>query len=186
MKFKNTQTSFGLITIMIHWIMALIIVGLFILGKYMLDLDYYDAYYQTAPWWHKSFGLLVFILLLFRILWKLRNPKVQPLQSYKPYEIKLAQLIQLSMYLILLICCISGMIISTTKEAVLSFFGLFDVPTLYTVGKEQVIFIEQVHEYSTLTLIVLASLHMLAAFKHHFLDKDGTLTRILTTKEKTQ
>lgn len=185
MKFKNTEEGFGLVTIVIHWVMALFIIGLFILGKYMLDLDYYDAYYQIAPWWHKSFGLLVFLLLLYRIIWKLVNPKVKPLESYKTYEIRLAKLIQLSMYLVLLICCISGIIISTTKEAILTFFGLFDVPTLFIVGKEQVIIIEQVHEYSTLTLIVLASLHMLAALKHHFLDKDLTLTRILTTKEKT-
>jgi cytochrome b561 len=185
MKFKNTEKNFGLVTIMIHWVMAFIIIGLFILGKYMLDLDYYDAYYQIAPWWHKSFGLLIFLLLLCRIIWKLVNPKVEPLQSYKNYEIKLAKIIQLSMYLVLLICCISGIIISTTKEAILSFFGFFDIPTLFTVGKELVIIIEEVHEYSTLTLIVLASLHMLAALKHHFLDKDLTLTRILTTKEKT-
>jgi cytochrome b561 len=186
MKFKNTENSFGLVTIIIHWVMALKIIGLFILGKYMLGLDYYDAYYQIAPWWHKSFGLLVFLLLLYRIIWKLTNSKVKPLPSYKAYEIKLAKLIQLSMYLVLLICCISGIIISTTKEATLTFFGLFDVPTLLSVGKEQVIIIEQVHEYSTLTLIVLASLHMLAALKHHFFDKDLTLRRILTTKEKIQ
>lgn len=179
MNYKNTDNNFGLVTILIHWVMALLIIGLFILGKYMLDLDYYDAYYQIAPWWHKSFGLLVFLLLLYRIVWKLINPKVKPLQSYKTYEIKLATFIQLSMYLVLLICCISGMIISTTKEATLSFFGLLDVPTLFTVGKEQVMIIEKIHEYSTLTLIILASLHMLAALKHHFLDKDLTLTRIL-------
>ena len=63
-QYKNSEQNFGLITILIHWLMALLIIGLFILGKYMLSLDYYDPFYHTGPWWHKSIGLVVLFLLI--------------------------------------------------------------------------------------------------------------------------
>ncbi len=181
MNYLNSEKQFGLVTIVIHWLMALLIVGLFILGKYMLSLDYYDPFYHQGPWWHKSFGLLVAFLLAFRIIWKLKNKKVQPLSSYKKYEIKLAKLVQLLLYISLIVCCISGFLISTAEDASIEFFNLFEVSALIAKGKQQAQLAGDIHYYSTYALIILTSLHMLAALKHHFLDKDITLTRILRT-----
>ena len=73
MQLTNTNNNFGLITIMIHWIMAVLIVGLFILGTIMVDLDYYDPNYHVFPWWHKSFGLIITFMFVFRLIWKWKN-----------------------------------------------------------------------------------------------------------------
>ena len=177
----NTENSFGLITIAIHWIMALFIIGLFIIGKYMVSLDYYDPFYHTGPWWHKSFGLVIGFMLVYRIIWKIQNPTVKPFDSYKKYEISLAKLIQTLLYIILIVCCISGVMISTAEGAGISFFDLFEIPALIAMGKSQAELAGETHYYATYTLIILAGLHMLAALKHHFLDKDITLLRILRT-----
>ena len=187
MQYKNTENSFGLVTILIHWLMALFIIGLFVIGKYMLSLDYYDSFYHTGPWWHKSFGLLVAFLLVYRIVWKLKNPSVKPLDSYKKYEISLAKLVQILLYISLIVCCISGVMISTAEGTGISFFNLFEIPAFIAKGKAQAELAGEIHYYATYTLIILAGLHMLAALKHHFLDKDKTLTRIIRTnlKEKT-
>ena len=181
MNIKNSSNGFGLMTILIHWVMALTIIALFIVGKYMVDLDYYDAYYHIAPWWHKSFGLLIASLLVFRIIWRMTNSKVNELESYKPIEVKSAKIMQYLLYLLILICCISGYMISTAEDAGVSFFDWFDIPAVVSNGEQQADFAGEIHEYSTLALIVLAGLHALAALKHHFMNKDKTLIRIFKT-----
>ena len=185
MKIRNTEDSFGLVTILIHWIMAIIIIGLFVLGKYMMDLDYYDSNYHDAPWWHKSFVLLVAILFLLRLLWRLNNTAVKHVLSSKKYEIKLAKTMQTSLYILIFTCCISGVLISTAEDAGISFFDWFKLPAFISQGKQQAELAGEIHEYTTFALIVLAVFHALAALKHHFLDKDKTLIRILTTRGKT-
>ncbi|MBL4659422.1 MAG: cytochrome b/b6 domain-containing protein [Alcanivoracaceae bacterium] len=182
MKIYNTKENFGLITILIHWIMAIIIIGLFILGKYMLSLDYYDSFYHIGPWWHKSFGLLILFLLILRLIWKTTNPKVKPLPNNKLHEIKLAKTMQYLLYILMIICCMSGVLISTAEDAGVSFFDILELPAFIANGESQAELAGEIHEYSTLALILLAALHLLAAFKHHFIDKDKTLLRILTTK----
>jgi cytochrome b561 len=162
--------------------MAIIIVSLFILGKYMVGLDYYDNYYHIAPWWHKSFGLLIAMLLIFRLIWRNTNPKVHTLISHKTYEIKLAKVMQLLLYLLIIICCTSGILISSAEGADIRFFDLFKLPALLSMGGEQTEIAEEIHEFATTALIVVTSLHMLAAIKHHFINKDRTLIRILTSK----
>jgi len=73
MLFKNTTASYGVISILLHWIMAILVIGLFLSGQYMVELDYYDSWYQLAPWWHKNIGFSVFVLLLIRYVWRLSN-----------------------------------------------------------------------------------------------------------------
>lgn len=186
MHYKNTEQNFGLISILIHWVMALFIIGLFVIGKYMLSLDYYDPFYHSGPWWHKSFGLLVALLLVYRIIWKFKSSSVKPLETYKKYEITLAKLVQTLLYISLVVCCISGVMISTAKGAGISFFDLFEIPALIAKGKPQLELAGKIHYFATYTLIILASLHMLAALKHHFLDKDITLLRMLRTNPKSE
>ena len=69
----DKNKNYGITAILLHWIMAVLVVGLFFLGEYMVDLDYYDGWYQLAPWWHKSIGLFVFLLLAFRLGYRLVN-----------------------------------------------------------------------------------------------------------------
>lgn len=185
MRIKDSKNNFGITTIFIHWFMAIIVIGLFVLGTYMMSLDYYDPFYYTGPWWHKSFGLLAAFLLISRIVWRVINPKINPIASKKNYEIKLALNMQYALYILMIVCCISGYMISTAEDAGVGFFDMFEVPALISLGKPQADLAGQVHEYSTLALIILVSFHMLAALKHHFIDKDKTLIRILTTRGTT-
>ena len=182
MKLHSTNNQFGLIAILLHWIMAIVIIGLFILGKYMIDLDYYDSYYHIAPWWHKSLGLTLLFLLIVRLLWKLYSPKVLPISSHTGLEVKLATSMKFLLYIFMFTCCISGYLISTAEDAGISFFDWFDVPALISLGEAQSKLAGDIHEYSTTILIVLAGLHLMAALKHHFINKDKTLIKILNIK----
>jgi len=184
MQIYNTKNNYGLVSILLHWVMAIIIIGLFVLGTIMHDLDYYDPNYHVFPWWHKSFGLVIAFMLILRLIWKWRNPKVKEISSIKPIELKLSILVHILLYILILVSCISGVMISTAEGAGIDFFGWFEVPAVFANGESQAELAGEIHETSTLALIILASLHLLAALKHHFFDKDKTLKRMLSTKFK--
>lgn len=177
---KNSTQSFGLISKLLHWSMAILLTGLFSVGLYMTELDYYDPLYHSLPWWHKSFGLLTMLLLLLRFIWKFTNPEPQPLNSHQKWEISLAHLIQKAFYLLILFIGITGYLISTAKGKGIEFFNWFDVPAITSeLEEERADFIGETHEFFAILLTTLVVLHALAALKHHFIDKDETLKRMI-------
>ena len=180
MQFKNTQESFGFVSKLLHWLMAVLIVGLFGVGLYMTELEYYDSLYHTLPWWHKSIGLSVIFFLIFRLIWKMVNPAPQAILSHKKWEVFLAHLLQKLFYGLILLIGISGYFISTAKGKGIEFFNFFEVPAItQALEEDRADLIGETHEILAITLIVLAVLHALAALKHHFIDKDETLKRMI-------
>ena len=180
MNIKNTQNSFGFVGKSLHWIMAILLIGLFAVGTYMTDLDYYDSLYHTLPWWHKSIGLLVIGLLVFRFVWKLTNPAPKPLESHKKWEVFLAHVIQKLFYILIFLIGVTGYFISTAKGKGIEFFTFFEVPSITkSIEEDLADLIGDTHEVLATILIALAVLHALAALKHHFIDKDETLKRMI-------
>lgn len=177
---KNSTKTFGLVTITLHWVMAILLVGLFSVGLYMTGLDYYDPLYHKVPWWHKSFGLLVFLLLVFRFIWKMVNPKPDPLSMHKKWEVSAADFIQRVFYVLLLLMAMSGYFISTAKGKGIEFFTFFEFPAITEVIDEGMVdLIGDAHYVLALILATLVVLHASATLKHHFIDKDETLKRMI-------
>lgn len=179
MSWRNTKQAWGWLTISIHWITALVVVGLFALGLWMVELTYYDSWYRTAPFIHKSIGVLLFLLTLFRILWKLFNVHPQPLDSHSLLEKKLAAPVHGLIYLLLFAVMLSGYLISTADGRAVEVFNLFQVPATLHGLEQQEDIAGDVHLVLAISLMVLVSIHALAALKHHFVDKDLTLKRML-------
>ena len=124
--------------------------------------------------------MLLFAVLLVRMVWKHSNPRPQPLG--KPWERKSAGLVHLLMYLLLLALMLSGYLISTADGRAIEVFGLFSVPATLSGLENQEDIAGEVHEVLAWLLIGLTVLHALAAFKHHFIDRDQTLERMLGTR----
>ncbi len=181
---KNSKTGYGRISILLHWLSALTVVTLFALGLYMVELDYYDPWYRAAPWWHKSIGLALLFATLFRLIWKMANPKPKALPQHGIWTIRLAKFGHYSLYLLLITVMVSGYLISTADGRAIEFFGLFNVPALVTGFDNQEDIAGSVHYYLAWSLVLLAAGHGLAALKHHLFDKDKTLTRMLTTSNR--
>ncbi len=160
----------------IHWFSAIIILGMFALGFWMMELTYYSSWYQTAPYWHKSVGLLLAGLTLFRLIWKAitATPKIEG----KPYEIKAAKAVHHIMYLLFIVIFVSGYLISTSDGRGIEVFNWFTVPSAGELFPNQSDLAGQIHYYTTYALIGLALIHALAALKHHFIDKDNTLRKM--------
>lgn len=179
MRYKSTESGFGLISIMLHWTMAVLFTGLFALGLYMVELDYYDPFYHEGPWWHTSFGVIMSLLVVIRIGWRSTETTPSPLPSYQPWELIIAKIAHKLMYLLLLAICISGYFISTAKGTAIEVFHLFELPAMLIIDEHTADSIAEIHEIANWSLVIVLSLHIAAAFKHQLIDKDGTLLRML-------
>lgn len=179
---KNTEQSYGIVSILLHWLMAIAIIGTFILGLWMVELDYYSEWYKSAPDFHRSIGIFIFIVLIFRFIWRLINvvPKAEP--NLKKWEVKSSHFVHFLIYLLVVVIVITGYLISTADGRSVDVFGLFEVPATITSITDQADRAGDLHYYLGVFLMVLASIHALAALKHHFIDKDKTLSRMLGKK----
>ena len=177
MQLGNSEQAFGWISVLLHWVMAVAIIGLFGLGLYMMELGYYDPWYQTAPDIHRSVGILVAMTLAFRWIWRLIN--VHPRIEGKPWEQSVARGVHRIFYILILAVVLSGYLISTADGRAIAVFDWFEVPaTLHGLDNQEDI-AGEFHEYLAYGLIGLVVLHTAAALKHHFIDRDATLRRML-------
>ncbi len=179
MKFSNTRHQYGLTSVLLHWLTAVLIFGLFGLGLWMTDLGYYDPWYRTGPDLHRSLGVLFTALLLFRMLWRRLSPPPSPQPGHKNWEVKLAGLVHIGLYGLMLLIPISGYLISTADGRAVDVFGLFEIPALITEIDNQEDIAGAIHLWLTWLLIGLTALHALGAIKHQLIDRDGTLLRMM-------
>jgi len=170
-----TPTKYNLPTIVFHWITAVAVIGLFALGLWMVDLGYYDAWYQQAPDIHRSIGILLAVLIVVRLLWQKASASPPPLPNHKPWERVSAKVTHWLLYGLVLAICISGYFISTAKGQAVEVFNWFSVPALVTSIDNLEDTSGLIHEICAFAVIGLTVLHAGAALKHHFIDRDRTL-----------
>ena len=182
MQLRNTSTRYGWVSIVIHWSVALVVFGLFGLGLWMVGLDYYSMWRKDAPDLHKSIGITLFAVMLVRIVWRLLSPPPPALASYSRMTRIGAAFGHAFLYLGLFAVMIAGYLISTADGVGIPVFGLFEIPAVVSGLPDQADVAGLVHLYLAWVLVVFAGLHGVAAFKHHFIDRDATLTRMLGRK----
>lgn len=163
----------------LHWLMAIGITGLFALGVWMRELDYYSPYYDPAPYWHKSIGIIMLVLFVLRLLWRYLNPPPTALASHKTWEKHLAHSLHIFFYVALAVVFISGYLIATADNRGIAVFDLFEVPALFNAFEGQEDIAGEIHEWAAWSIMAAALLHAAGALKHHFIDRDSTLQRML-------
>ncbi|MDX8388036.1 MAG: cytochrome b [Ghiorsea sp.] len=182
MLLRNTPEIYGWVSIVIHWFMALLIIGMFALGLYMVELTYVDAWYKSAPELHKSVGLILLFLLVFRLVWRLTN--TLPVIFGEGFEKVIALLVHRMHYVFMFALMISGYLISTSDGRGIEVFTWFEVPAVLPAekGREETAgFVHMLLAWAFMGFVVL---HASAALKHHFIDKDKTLLRMLGMNKK--
>ncbi|MFD2176731.1 cytochrome b [Veronia pacifica] len=165
--------------IIIHWVVALAVFGLFGLGWWMVDLSYYDTWYKTGPDLHKSIGILLFVTMLIRSVIRLFGRKPEPIPSHSKFEKVVASKVHIALYALMFVVMCSGYLISTADGRAISLFGVIDIPATITSIENQEDVAGLVHWYGACTIVALAVLHAAGGLKHHFIDKDKTLKRML-------
>jgi cytochrome b561 len=180
MQTRNSTQAYGWVSILLHWVMAIALLGMYAVGTYMVDLEYYDSLYHTLPSLHKAVGVLMGGLLLVRLAWLYSQPRPLPSISTAPAITHLAgKLGHLALYGLLLVMLISGYLISTAKGHGINVFDLFELLALFPADKARGELAGDIHAITGTLFILLVGIHALAAFIHHFYWKDTTLTRML-------
>ena len=178
MPIKNSTTSYGWLAITFHWVSAIVIIGLYAVGLWMTDLNYYSEWYRTAPHWHKSVGILLVAFMAIRWGWRAYNPAPAALSTHQTWEVKIGHLVHIIFYVLVISMLVSGYFITTAQGQGLEVFDWFELPATVTGIDNLEDLAGQIHELTGHFIILLVIMHVAAALKHHFKDKDKTLLRM--------
>lgn len=182
MLLRNTPSTYGAISIVLHWLVAVAVIGLFVSGLWMVDLNYYDVWYHRAPELHKSVGMVLLLVLAARLAWRWIGGAPEPEPGARPWEIHVAHWVHGLLNVGVLAIIAAGYLIATAKGDPIHVFDLMSIPATIQGLPRQADVAGAVHYWLAMALMGLAGLHALAAFKHHFIDRDATLTRMLGLK----
>lgn len=180
MHVKNTEKRFGVVAISFHWVMAIIMIGLIILGLYMIRLPDSDGKFALYDI-HKEFGLIILGLVFLRFGWRYINI-IPSLDSISRLEHYLALFVQWMLYFCMVAMPITGLLMTSAAGYQAHFFGLV-VPSVMEPNKVLAPVFAFLHEWIGYSLIGLIVLHVLGALKHHFYDKSDVLKRMLSPND---
>ncbi|MGI9335680.1 MAG: cytochrome b [Gammaproteobacteria bacterium] len=177
--FSNTDSSFGWLTRSLHWLIAIMILALVALGWYLVEAGYYDPNYQRMLDWHQSLGVLVLVLVVLKFAWHVLSRPPHYLDSVGRPERWLAGTIRWLFYGLMLAIPITGYVIATSEDGPVKVFGLFTLPAVFGRNADLNEVALEIHYYTAYAIAALAALHGAGALKHHFVDRDRTLMRML-------
>lgn len=178
-RWGNSRHGYGIISIFLHWFMALGLIGLYFLGDYMVELDYYHPWYHDSLSLHKAIGILLAVFWLVRIGWTFLQTQPADLNAEHVWQNRFAHLAHVALYSLILLMIITGYLISTAKGEGISVFGWFEIPALLADNADRGELAGEIHEISTKLFMLLVIAHAAAALLHHFYYKDKTLLRML-------
>jgi len=178
MNIKNSSDRYGALSMLLHWVMATMVIGLLALGLYMTSLP------DGAPKWewyglHKSIGMLVFVLAIARFWWIHSHTRPGLPENLQPWEKMAARMTHGLFYLAMLMLPVSGYVDSSAGGYHLAFFDLFDIPKVIGKDKDLEELALLIHSSLAYGLIGLLVLHLGAVAKHHLILKDDILRRML-------
>ena len=182
MVLRSTTQHWGSVTRILHWIIALAVLGMIAAGLYAGSLDVStvegDWRYFLVIDLHKSFGVIVIALTALRVLWRLGEMSPAPPADMPRWEVLLARVAQLLLYLGLFVIPVSGFLWATAYGEPLRLFGI-KLPTLIHVRGATASWAHHFHIIAAFALIVIIGLHFSGALKNHFVSRNDVLRKML-------
>lgn len=177
----STRTRYSGLAIALHWLLALAIVGTFCMGLYMTGLSMSPTRLKLYNW-HKWAGATILALSALRLLWRLthRPPALPPqVQAAMPAWQRVAHHgTHHLLYLLFFAVPLAGWAYSSAAGFPIVVYGVLPLPDLLPVDKELAAAIKPWHGRLAWALAALVLLHVAAALKHQFIDRDGLLARM--------
>lgn len=175
---RYTHTAIAL-----HWLMAAGLIGTFCLGVYMHELPFSPTKLKLYSW-HKWAGITLFMLVLIRVAWRAghRPPELPATMSASMRQA--AVLAHVALYLLMLAIPVTGWLMSSAKGVTTVWFGVFPLPDLVAKDKALGDLLRAVHESLNYGLLALVVGHVGAALKHHLVDRDDVLARMLPRRRQ--
>jgi cytochrome b561 len=183
MQLKNTLTRYGAVAQLFHWVIVVLIITQFVLALRFQSLSSPVAKIGVLAT-HKSVGITILALAVLRLTWRLFNP-IPPLPSGMPrWQEFAAHVSHFLLYALLFIQPVLGWLMSSARAFSVSWWGLVTLPDFIEPNKAAFERLHDWHEAMAYTLAVLALIHIAAALKHHFFDRDDVLRRMLPLPDR--
>jgi cytochrome b561 len=164
---------------LLHWLTALLIIAAFTLGLVMTDIPGLTPTKLKYYSWHKWMGVTVLALAALRLLWRQANRPPPPLASMSAWQHKAADGMHVLLYILLFAVPVSGYLYTTAAGVPVVYLGLFPIPAAFAPNPEWKALLKPVHYWLNMLLAAAVAGHVLAALKHHFIDRDTVLKRML-------
>lgn len=178
MPIKNTSNQWGLVSQLLHWGIALAIFFMIGLGLYMHDLPNNPTKFKLYSL-HKSLGLTIFALAFVRLAWRSANVTPTLPDHLKRYEVLGAKASHHLLYALMILIPISGYVINSAANFPLKFWGWFTIPNWVAESKQIQEIAADTHALLVYLLIAVVVVHAAAALKHHLVDRDNILRRMV-------
>jgi len=162
----------------LHWLVGLGMLATFGLGIYMADLPFSPAKLQFYSW-HKWAGVTLFLLSIIRLAWRLTHQPPGAVAGMPAWQHAAAEWMHRVLYALMFAIPLSGWLMSSAKGFQTVYFGLLPLPDLISKSKDLGDILEKVHGSLNLLMVALVALHAAAAIKHHVIDRDDVLVRML-------
>ncbi len=174
----SQATSYTRTAISLHWLVALAIVTTFGVGLYMHELPLSPAKLKIYSW-HKWTGVTIFLLVALRLIWRLTHRPPAPPANMPAWQHVAAEAAHWLLYALMIAIPLSGWLMSSAKGFQTVYFGVLPLPDLLAKNKELGETLTTVHQALNFTMAGLVLAHVGAALKHHFIDRDDVLARML-------
>lgn len=175
---KDTAARYGPVSQGFHWLTVALFATQIGIALYMEDLPRGP---DKLEWYarHKSIGLTILVLILLRLAWRRINQTPPLPEGTERWQRILAHGTQHTLYLILILMPVSGLVMSWAANYPISIYGLFTLPNLVAPSDALKEAMEVTHEVFAWMVLGLVSLHVAGALRHHFVLKDDVLRRML-------
>ena len=181
------KARYSTVAIVLHWLLGISIFAMFAIGVYMSDLPFSPLRLKLYNY-HKWAGITFLILSVLRLMWRLVNkPPALPKaieQAMPTWQTKIYHATHYALYALFFAVPLIGWAYSSAAGFPIVLFGVLPLPDFMSVDKEFAKQIKELHEISAFALLGLAFLHIAAALKHQFIDKDGLVNRMLPSSSK--
>jgi cytochrome b561 len=178
--YMNTHDQYGLIARLLHWIIAALVIGMLV-GGGILSISPPGGFKSVVVAIHKSSGILILLLMIGRLLWRYFNLQPRNLGNISLLNY-IAHVLHICLYILLFLQPLSGILMSQAYGYPVVFFGWFELPPLIWQSPLLGDFFREVHGISAILLTAVIAVHAAAALKHHFIDGDRTLMRMIRGK----
>jgi len=173
----DTVPGYTRTAIALHWLAAALIVGNLALGVSMVELPLSPLKLRLFGW-HKWIGITVFLVASVRLVWRYSNPPPPPV-AMPEWQRRAAVATHAALYVLMLLIPLSGWIYSSSTGVSVVYLGLVPLPDLVPKDKALAAILKAVHVTLNLGLVALVVVHVGAALKHHLVDRDAVLPRML-------
>jgi cytochrome b561 len=182
MQIKNSEDRYGAVTQVLHWAIVALIIVQYVLAQ---RADALRGLAKVAPLaQHKSFGMTILFLVLLRLIWRWLNPVPKTPSTMPRWQRIASHASHYGLYALLFAAPLLGWMMSSARNFPVSWFGLFTLPDLVAPNRPLYDFLHEAHEVCAKMIFALALVHAAAALKHHFIDKDNVLRRMLPLRLK--